>query len=873
MRKKTNIIMCFSAVALLGASLLSSCGKKGATEATGGLEAENFNLYIHKTNSDGDEVRLSSHGQALVSDEESEAEVVAWDAPEGADVSFEVTDSDGNIASDVSVDKDGKLHVSKVSEAKEYTLSVVASKDGKTIKKGVELTVAPDEMIAKNTELDWSGYNTEHLTEIMGVAEEYLLENGMMGAKVFSTGGYRKVSKRLYNTLSEDGSYTSSSYIPSYGFGITDYGKVVTDNPTETDASMKRYYHTETSKLSDDFNYYKASDSVTGDCWSYINATYFTTLVNEAGNSWQYESNLSKYSAPVPIDDNGVEQDIDAEGSFSKWKVYLNDDVKYNYGGKAGTVCANYDGVKAKLIDYVTPFAIQFTQWTGCANVAQLLTGSSSIKGVSEWYAATATKPASGKIDVDAFIKAVGITLNEEENSITFETNGKFTTAFSSYRLNNYGPLPMSLFEEIGGGDVEEGVKKYGTASTTDNTAVQDNVVSTGRWVLTEFDTDKRMVLKKNSDWLKQKDDSGRDIYLIDGMVETLNTALKTDTTNTIAYNQYLAGYTDYSAIPSTMVNDLKNEEDTVKITDGGSSYGFTFNSLDQIDYQYLFGEDGVACGYGTASEGEGSGAKKEEDQVDPLPIMSNHNWIKALNTSFNRQAIADSLNLGGGATSFWSSTQKMTPKASSSYNETDAHKNAVKAVYGEDGISTNSVSEGMRYFRRAIQEEIEAGHLQVGTAENPTEIKIEANHYGQSWSLYYASAYDAMEETFAAAIQQSEWHDENGNPFFTLTVDNTYESSADWENTYMRGNQGEQQIYNGSLTGGDYDVYGFLVYFESRNYYGNLTLWYGSLTEVPNATLLVDGKYYSLDAIAFATEGTVKLGENGEFTNRYTDF
>ena len=148
-----------------------------------------------------------------------------------------------------------------------------------------------------------------------------------------------------------------------------------------------------------------------------------------------------------------------------------------------------------------------------------------SIKGLGKYYEATAEKPSNGKIDVDKFLSMVGITLNEAEGSITFEFEGSFTTDFAAYYISNDAPVPLSMIEEMGEGDTAEGLKVFGTRDTATNTGVIDNVLSTGPYMLEEFSTDNRIVYKKNSNWHVKKDSAGRDVYKLEGYVDTFNSA------------------------------------------------------------------------------------------------------------------------------------------------------------------------------------------------------------------------------------------------------------------------------------------------------------------------------------------------------------
>ncbi len=877
MRKKFMFSVSALALLSMGLTVLASCGGEKELDdvTTGGLLAPHFDLYVDAQADAGaelDRTRLSSGGEALVTTGQKDVTVHAFEAPVGSTVTFTVTNSDGSEEEGFSIDADGKMTVPQVSKREDFTLTATATKDDKAIKKSLALTVIPDSLLAQDETLDWTSKSNDELETISGKLEEYLLEHGGLGMPTYKGSGYNKVSSRLRSELTEDKKVTNDAYVTGFGLGTFEYLWVAEDSPTETNSSWKRYYHTENGLLYDNVNPYLATGNVTTEYYRYINAQYYALLLNNK-KSTEFVPSLAR-ELPHPIDAEGKELDVHAPGSFNKYKVYLNTDkagtpVTYNYNGKAGTVASKYGGTKATLEDYLTPYLLRFTQWTQATNVSQMMGQANSIKGLGEYYAATATKPSDGKIDVDQFLDMVGITLNEEEGSITFEFEGSFTTDFAAYYISNDAPVPLSMIEEMGNGDVAEGLKVFGFRNTATNTGVIDNVLSTGPYMLEEFSTDNRIVYKKNPNWHVKKDSAGRDVYKLEGYVDTFNSALKDDTSGELSYQEYLAGNQDTSGVPSSVRDAEKNKPDTIYIADSGSSNNLAFNTLSQLDWLYLHDEKtGVGSAYNDPSQYSGRFAKNE--YPDREPIMSNRNFQKGLVTGLNRQTWIDStLGSGAPATSYFSTAQKMSPAASESYNDTEAHKAAVKNVFGTDGISPTSNAAGIRYMRSAIKEELDAGHYVLGTADKPTEVTLDAVHYHISWTEAYQPIYTALEQTFAQAVKSvAEWNT-GDKPLITLKINAITTEDAD--SMYMpwcNGTYGD--ISCGQITGGTYDVYGLFYLFESRNHAANLNLWPSVLTEVPSARIEVDGKYYSFDAAAFAGITTVELGGNGEYANRY---
>ena len=872
--KKGKLLATLSVVALLSGGLIGCGGNDDVIDQTeteyGGISAPHFDLYIDADSEGGefDRVRLSSGGEALVTPDQVDKKVNVFAAPAGAEISYYAVDSSGELTEEVTVAEDGTLTVPNVTERQDYTLYAVATVGEQKVRKGLSLTVIPDSALAQNETIDWTGFSNAELEALTGDLEEYLLQHGSFGMPSYKGSGYQKVSERVNSALTEDGVVSNEAYVTGYGLGIMEYCYMVADSPNENNANFKRYFHDQSGQLLDNVNYYLSTGNVVSDYYANINASYYALLLNEF-NSTEYVPSLAK-TLPVPIDENGNELATDATGTFNKYKIYFNtDNVVYKYNGKAGTVASKYADTKATIWDYVTPYLLQFTQWTACANVSQLFQGSSAILGSGDYYKATAEKPENATVDVKEFVEQVpGIEVNEEEGSITFTFEGSFNTDFAAYNINGRAPIPLSLIEELGNGDLQEGLKIYGTRDTASNTNVIDNVLSTGPYMLEEFSIDNRIVYKKNPDWFVTQDTAGRPIYQLEGYIETYNTALIDDTSSTIMFEEYLAGNLDVSSIPAASRDDEINKPDTIYIADSGSSNNIAFNTLSQLDYDYLWGENGVACDYYDTTPYSGATALAE--QANRPDIMGNRNFAKGLVTGFNRETWVES-TLGGGAaaTSYFSTAQKMSPKAEKSYNDTDAHIEAMTNVYGSEGISPNSNAAGIRYMRTAINEELEAGHYVLGTASQPTTITLSATHYHISWQSAYEPIYEALEATFAAAVSSVEEWNSEGKPLIVLDIVPSTSSDIDsFYKEWVEGRGGD--ISCAQISGGTYDVYGLLYLFESRNYLANLNCWPSVVTEVPSARIEIDGKYYSFDVAAVAGQQTVKIGPNGEYADRY---
>jgi len=888
--KKSKFIYVLGVAALLsvGVTSLVGCGKT-ETVVLGGIEAPYFDTYVSKKIG-GKDTMVTTSGAALIESGSTDVKVHAFEAPSGAEISFEVTDAQGKATDDLNIKADGLITVpivtgTGVAARKVYTISCIAkvAKEGeetKEIKKSTTLTVVPAGSIATG-EQDLTALTTVGASQIFGQAEQLAMETGLTGMNFWAYGGYTKISKRVYNSRSENGKFSPSTYVPGFGFGYDSYCYLSEDNPKESNAAYKRYFHTRNSNQPSNVNYFKSTGSDVTDYYNYCQASYFGKLLNDS-DSDVYVPSLSSDAEPIPCDDDGNELTGDAaEGFHKKWKVHFNtgtttDKVYYRNGGtKNGKA---FDKVAIQLKDYLTPYILQYTQRTGAANVTQLLNGNSALEGASEYYAATAKKPANAVVDVDAFLTAVpGLKLNEKDSSITFTLTKGCTSDYAAYRLNNQGVMPLEFVQTtLGKGDLAAGLTKLGTTDTTDSSTPADNILSTGNYYLESMSEDK-IVYKRNADWYVKKDPAGRDVYKMEGRVFEKDTSLQTDSTNTLLFAAYNNGYIESSSIPSAELAAEKVKPDTVQIANTGEKNGVSFNSLSKMDYQALFG-DGTNAGtaiagqfFGDFTAGSASNATYRKTYMDTdwavKPIMSNHNFIKGLNCGYDRDTFAATKGRTGFA-DYFGDINKMSPKADKRWNDTDEHIAAVKAVYGDDGIPTNSNAKGVSYFKTALQEELEAGHYQLGTAASPTVISINVNWQSQVWVDYQGTAiFDAIAATFNSAVKSNKnWCAEDGSPLIKLEFAQTYEGSgsSDYTNAYGKVALGQYDIAQASISGGEYEVFQEMGLWEAINRSYSLTIHHALQTYIPSSSIYYEGKYWSIDGLFYANQEGVTLTSDG---------
>lgn len=880
MKKRKNLgIAILSMAAILAGTGVVSCGPKN-TVVEGGISAPHFDAYLTQAQNGKEELVTTSRMTLLESGAEG---VVAhsFEQPEGTKLSWEVKDAKGEKTEEVKIAEDGKVTLPEVSSRKDYTITAIATKvdeelhEEKVIKQSIRLTVVPKGSIATGPQ-DLMGLSTEELSSTFSGAEALALETGLAGMNFWAYGGYTKISDRIHTTRTEDGRMNSSLYVPGFGWGITQYGSVAVDSPKETNGAWKRYFHTENSKQPTDVNYYKSSGSDVTDRWSMIQAPLFGKLLDE-NNVDEYVPSMSTQAEPVPCDENGREITGDeARGLHAHWKVKVNvgPTVQYvNLGKKNGNV---YNGRDVALEDYLTPYIVQYTQYTQAANVSQLM---GTYVGDADYYSLTAEKPSEDfHMTPEWFLEHFpGITLDRNENALIFHLAKPTTTDFAAYRLNQQGTMPLDFIQDcLGQGDLAAGVTKYGRKDETDGSNPEDNILSTGPLALEKLTEDK-IVLKRNPNWYVKKDSVGRQVNLLEGYIETKNTMLERDADLELQYKQYEEGYIDQASLPSARINDMKNDADTLYISSTGEKNGVSFNCLNSVDYDYLFGTAGVFEPHAIAGQFYdawtlGSAGDKEtrkaffENDWDVKAIMSNHNFQKGLNCGYNRDAFAETLGRSG-FSNYFGDINKMTPKADSSYNESEGHKEAVSQVFGEDGVPTDSNEKGVNYFKKAIKEELAAGHYQLGTGANPTVINLNVNWQAENWVDFQGTAiFGAIEQTIDAAIKSTpDWMDE-GKQRIKIHFEQTYEGSGtyDWQNVYAKVALGQYDIAQASISGGEYEVFNETGLWESFNNDYSLTIHHALVTNIPTSYVTYGGKYYSLDAIYYGNAYGVELDEFG---------
>ncbi len=882
--KKGKLGICvLSAVALLGTvSVLTSCnddGNKGSTTYTRNVGKPDTSLemdsdYVVEYSSPkyfaGYLVRTGGESPDYISQKSestveggSSAHLYAYSVPEGYSLGVSVTDGEGNPSSQISVSKDGTVSFPKVSEAKDYYIYLFATSDDDGVKTKMHVTVVPEGTIAKSAYYNYSSLAGTEREKMTGTSEKYLYNNGNAPIRSLINSGYQLYSSRLHSFLLDN-----ENYIPGYGYGLLSYGTIDSPMDEEHTDAYKWFLHDQMSDASDlgNFNYLNSSEAAVSDLYSYVSASYWSSNVNAAGDSYGYEANLSRFDSPEAVNP-------DANGASDTWKIYVRvggdsdgangvtKGLSYRTSTKDATL-SKYDKRAIKLEDYLTPFKLMATQsvgWYRGAEQAAESTKNRQIKGYAEYYAAS--KDYTQLDSDEEFMKKVGVKLDHSDNSITITFNDKITPDYAEYQVDGLwgNPICEDFVKDLGDGDVISGAKVYGT--NKGSLTPLDTMLCVGPYYTMTYEAKKTIAFARNEDWPEVlcKDNAGRSMYNIKGVHLNVNSALGTNANEYI--EKFEAGLTDYSNIPTDYWDKYASSPLRKKVSGSSFLNPLYINTYDKATYDEWFDADYVAT--------------VRTDGYEVKPALSNNNFYKGLMTGMDRNALAEYAHAET-TTTITLPVTKASPKTAL-YNTSESHKKAVNDVFGTElDDLTNWKSVGANYFEQAIQEELDAGHYEIGTEDNPTVISFDITTVDRASTNYYFSTYtESWKESFDLAVQthtnsngKNDWVGANGKSLITLSVDkrdvpydDNLANSIIYDGVQVGATDG-QNVYQ--ITGNALDVFNGLDIYKSDNSSG-FSLNFGSDTSKVSADIKYSNKYWSYDALWAAGNGGALLNENSE--------
>ena len=590
------------------------------------------------------------------------------------------------------------------------------------------------------------------------------------------------------------------------------------EEPTEPEfvwngGAYADYYQTFQSEDQGTANYWDDKGSVAGDLHSYFAGGFWGTAMNEEKDGYDWICELAK-EKPVAVnpDENGM-------ATIYKFEVKVGSELVYNTLSTKPEFAA-FAGREVALEDYLTPWKEMYNKSNAIARGAEGLEGSGSIKGLQAYYEGTEAGFDQKLWD------AVGIKAEMVDGKayLTFEFNQPTNSFYAMYYLASglYCPIPAEFLELIGG------LKNYATFANDGALSPVDTSLSTAYYVLESWQFGKEIVFKKNDLY----EDGGR--YQIPGVYMSVMPAVNSDTE--AALKEFLAGHLDAVSIPSTKLDEYKNDPRATTTLDA-TTFKLNLNTCTQEEWDALFGENG------TIAQGSVWEVK---------PAMSNDNFIKGLNYAINRKEFASILGRTP-SNNYFGSSYLSDPENGVSYNSTQAHADAVAGqLEGTDGYGY-SLTLAQQYFKMAADEMIQNGDYKAGDV-----ISIEIcwmdtasiDEMGQYIEKY-------MEDAFNSCGSD-------------LTLDVVNYACAVWSDVYYAKMMiGQFDIGFGSISGNSLNPLNFFEVLRSDNTSG-FTLNWGTDTSVITDDIVYDGRSWSFNTLWQAADQGILLDANGNGLDAY---
>ena len=706
-------------------------------------------------------------------------------------------------------------------------------------------------------------------TEILGSLEKYAMDHHLTGITLFENGGYVKYSERV--------NLPTENYVTGYGFGLLSEGTLANDSIShENNPAHKMYLHSGTSQDPRTINSRNNTGSQVSDLEGYISSSFWGTKLNSTRTQYEwypvlakdtvtYDGTTTPFTRPIPVF-NGQEVkpgqvDPNPTGLYDTWRIYLKtgNSVKYRYNGASwGT---EFDGRQVVKEDYEFAYRLLLTGSHNLKRGAEMAGDQTyGIVGAHKYFLNTKEASDEGALAIwNAYKESgdLGIKVG------TDVTNGDFIqlrilnpidrfTAMYTFSSNLLTPMPEEFISTIGSGSVKVGATRYGdfnnntTAPSGHRDAIVDYVLSVGPYMLEAWDKEQAIVFKKNDQWTN---DPGR--YNIAGVKILI---IDSSQSSTKIYERFNLGDLDSTGIPQKYL-DVEVGKPRVYETKGDSTFKLNVNSCDQETWTDLFGPQGKI-------------AKNSKWTVKPW--MSNDNFLKGLFYSINRKEFAANRGVKP-SINYFSDAYLTDPENGISYNDSQAHKDAVAAyeVYDSDGNSTfgYSYDKAVSCFRQAVTELLNdhPDKISYGTVDNPFEIEIniswmyptDQDDYGNAIAKYFT---DAFNDTRVC------------DGLIKLVVDQP-RPSDDWMDVYEHKMMiGQFDLGFGAISGNTYNPINFLEVLKSDNSSTFTLNWGPDTSKVSSKNpLIYDDKLWSFDGLWSVANygGILHDGENAKIAER----
>lgn len=703
---------------------------------------------------------------------------------------------------------------------------------------------------------DFTNASYEERTEILGLLEQYAVKNNLTGLVLYDNGGYVKYSDRVVFPTAvkkdADGNVVKIAdtvqheYVTGYGFGILSEGSL-NGSLSASGLTYSTYYHDYEADDPKTLNYWNDKGSVVGSYTGYTFNSYFDTKLNETKDGYVYfpatatEANkIGDDYRPLPLNSNGeLLANPTSATKSTKYRIYVRteeDGFKYALSENASTY-EKWNGRGVKLEDYVTSIKGLVTQSNGLARGAERLTGTGSLKGMNAYYNASA-KGADTDEAKEAW-ENVGVKTGTDSTGsyIDFEFNQAYTPFYAMYYLNSSlnCPIPQAFLDEIGG------FKILGSYNGDQSLSPVDTTLSSGVFVVEEWNVDQEFVFKRN-DSLLPAVKGGANRYTIDGLHVAIIKAANTD--KEAGWKEFKSGKLDSVGIPQTQVDAGQTKTNGTQQSKGNSTTKLNINTCTAEEWESLFGVNGTVA------------QTSKSDYWNVKPCLSDEDFLLGLSWSIDRSTYASKRGVTP-SLSYFSDAYMSNPEIGESYNSTEAHKKAMDAIYGE-GWETSygyNVDTAIEYFKTATTKWLANGTYKAGDT-----ITIEICWQAQS-------QVDVEGAELASYIEGCFNNPQVCDNQLTLKIENTY--TAIWSDVYYKKMMvGQYDIGFGSISGNTLNPLNFLEVLKSDNSSG-FTLNFGPNTN-EDAGIEYKGKKYTFDALWQAADQGAVVTSDGKSAKLY---
>lgn len=669
--------------------------------------------------------------------------------------------------------------------------------------------------------------------EILGKLEKYALENHLTGIPLYGDGGSAVYQSRI--------KFPVSKYVPGFGFGVLRYGEITSDDIVDDDTSIadvKWYQHGYDQSAVSSLNYLDDKGSVLSDYSSYFTSSLFSTRLKGEDSTLQEAAEwypLLASSMPVALNmDNQTKL-------ASKWKIPVRvgtttDGLNYHINS---SLRAKYDGRPVAPEDYEFAMKMLLTKKVGYYRSSQYTSGTSQIVGASDYFNASSEGYKSA-----AAIKAwenVGYHVKQDTDG-SYYIEVEYTTPCNEfnafYRLtdNLISPIPQEFYEEVCGDPSSSNFDsaRYANKTSDGKQKATDNILSLGAYTFEALNdaANGSFVVKRNGDWYETKANSN--LYKIKGVKIRFDTNLGSNPNASITH--FEAKETDSSSIPNEYWDKYKDSP-LRKVSGNTAVYKMNVNSTTSERWDELFGTSGSIAQTDAANK------------WDVKPIMSNSSFLDGVYFATNRKQIADIMHRNYGDT-YFADSYMIDPENWTSYNSTQAHKDAVADYHTEDADGNDTygydLTVAKTLFKKSADELVSSG-----TYKDGDKITLKAYYQAQTQITQWADTWaKSIEDAFNAA---------NGH---SLTLDIVNEAVTLWSDVYYKHMMvGQFDFGFGSISGNNFDPLNFMEVLKSDNSSG-FTLNWGVDTDTPSNDLVFDGKAWSFDALFNAANSGALVSE-----------